>query len=365
MAVKHETTDLREPGEKETVNVQADPMVAANPMDREYTKYKATITTDIPGAVPPDIPEPVQETINVDFTDKQEPILGGLNDKAPGAGDGVGDGSSVTHDIEHDTDDDAGDSRVDFTQSEKLLMAKVITSMGMEGLKVVNDAIINKWLITENHVAKRILDGEADPNILDYKINLGASVIDLSLILTSNKNEVEKAFRFTKDEEKRITELLALILKDNNVQMKPEWMLLAMMAQKYGLGIYTLNKINSDTQDLLNRVNQILIDNKRSHNIPSGPGVTIEPNAQDKQPTAAGPKKAAKAAKVGKKEAPPKPAEETTVNADEKSDDAETVVAEMREPGEIPAKPRRAKRMVDKASLNQLAQDVSYTKVKD
>jgi len=367
------TNEHREPGEKDTINIGSvedisinDPLTSANPTDKEYTRYKADIITGVAGDIP-DIPEPAQQNITVDFTKNSgdsDPDFSGIDH---GAGMSDGEGTAAAPGEEQEK----SDSRVDFTQNEKFLMAKVITGMSMEGLAVLNDFIINKWMITEEQVRDRILEGEADPGVLAYQITMGdGSVIDIKQILTGNREAVEKALTFDKEEQKRFTELLALILKDNNAELKPEWMIVVMLIQKYGIGIYTINKVNQDTKNLLDRVNYLIETNRRQHNM-GGADVTIEQSRSEPQNHATKP--VGKARKVKNPLSKPKNGKTTASRTSHKtevdestglSDAVEEAIGDMRETGETKA-PRRAKRSVNKSLLSQVAEDVSYTKVRD
>jgi hypothetical protein len=351
---KDNSTQLREPGEDNTENV-FDPLTSANPTDKEYSKYNADIRTDIPGQIP-DIPEPEQDRIIVDFT--QESM-----DHTPFEdntfGQGSGEGNHIDNDSEH-----SSESKVDFTQNEKFLMATVLTGISMEGLTVLNDFIINKWMITEEQVRNRILEGEVDPGLLEFQIDLGGGLlINVKEFLSKNKDEVEKSFKFTKDEQKRFTELLALILKDNNAQLKPEWMLVAMLLQKYGIGMYNMYKINADTKSLLDRVNYLIQVNREKHNIPGTPGVTFEkkdekPPVDNKKST--NPPKSTKAKVKNTKKGPIT----AKISEEQGNDDkASRPVGNLREAGEGTGS-RRAKRKISKESMGNLVQDVDFTEVK-
>jgi len=353
--------EFKEPGENSTENIGiiGDPLTSANPTDKEYSKYNATIKTDFPGQIP-DIPEPDTDHITVDFTkgsDEQSsdsPRDHSLND---------GDDNDNAGSEKPDGPTGSG-STVDFSQNEKFLMAQVLTGISMEGLGVLNDFIINKWMVTEEHVRNRILEGKADPELLEFSIDLGGGLlINVKEFITKNKVAVEESFTFTKDEKKRFTELLALILKDNNAQLKPEWMLVAMLFQKYGIGMYNMYKLNQETTDLLDRVNYLIEINRKNHNIPSSPGVTIEGSPKTPEPDNTRKKHTGppKGKNVKRKSALTKKQE--VEEGSEGADKVSQPIGDIREAGEH-APTRRHKRTVSKEEMNKLVEDISFTEIK-
>ncbi|MDD4970811.1 MAG: hypothetical protein PHT07_15395 [Paludibacter sp.] len=360
------TEGIREPGENATENVTGnivDPIIAANPSNKDYSKYNATIHTDIPGEMP-DIPEPMQQPIDVDFTTKSEDPIFPDDDSGPGSG-GIGGGGGSRSEIDHEEPEEPEGTKVDLTQSQKMLIARAATNIGINFLGKANEFIIDRWMITEKHVTNRILEGKADPDVLDFKINIGSTVIDMRQLLTSSRSIVEKGFEFTKEEQKEIAALIAAILKEKNIEMSPEAMLVAMIAQKYTLGSIEMYKTKEEVENLLNRVNELIRINKENHNI-HGQGVTIEPS--EKPPAAA-----AGATQTKTKATSPKnnkgsnkrpvADKQSTDDGDISDDKAGAPVADIREPGEV-RQPRRQKRTVDKDEMRKMVQDVEFVPVK-